>query len=115
MKKYFAKLPPLATLFVGGLILTFGDIVAAQWIRFGGAYLYLVVLFFYLIGMMFLIASYKTEDIPVASIILVIFNVTILAFVGAFLFGEELTIGKVAGIILCFISIWLLQYGKKRG
>ncbi len=64
--------------------------------------------------MIFLINSYKTEDIPVASIILVIFNVVILLFVGVLVFGERISFGKVLGIVLCFISIFLLEFGKKK-
>jgi multidrug transporter EmrE-like cation transporter len=94
--------------------LTLGDIVATQWIRHGGNYLYLFVIIFYFIGMIFLINSYKTEDIPVASIILVIFNVVILLFVGVLVFGERISFGKVLGIVLCFISIFLLEFGKKK-
>jgi multidrug transporter EmrE-like cation transporter len=108
------KMSPLILLFIGGIILTIGDIIAAQWIRFGGNYLYIFVILFYFIGMIFLINSYKNEDIPVASIILVIFNVVILVFAGVFLFGESINLLKILGIVLCFVSIYLLEFGKKK-
>jgi multidrug transporter EmrE-like cation transporter len=113
IKKRNKNFPSIILLFLGGVILTIGDVIATQWIRFGGNYLYIIVLLFYLAGMIFLVKSYKTEDIPVASIILVIFNVIVLIFIGVFLFNEEINFLKILGIILCFISIFLLEFGKK--
>ncbi len=110
-KKYI--IPPLVQLLVGGVILTLGDLVAAQWIRFGGSYLYLFVLLFYFVAMMFLLNSYKSKNIPVASIILVIFNAVTLIFAGMFFFGEHLNPQKIIGILLCFVSIFLLEFGKR--
>lgn len=114
MKKQIKKISPLTLLFIGGLILTAGDIIAAQWIRLGGNYLYFLVTLFYFTGMVFLVNSYKSEDIPVASIILVIFNVVILIFAGILFFGESINLLKIIGIVLCFISIFLLELGKKK-
>jgi len=115
MKKRNKKLSPLVILFGGGIILTVGDIFAAQWVRFeGGIYLYLITMLFYIIGMVFLIKSYDKEDIPVASIILVMFNVIILTIVGITVFKEEVTLTKIVGMILGFISLVLLEFGKKR-
>lgn len=114
MRKHIKKISPLVILFIGGLVLTAGDIIAAQWIRFGGSFLYLLVTVFYFIGMVFLINSYKSEDIPVASIILVIFNVVILIFAGILFFGESINLLKVIGIGLCFVSIFLLELGKQK-
>jgi multidrug transporter EmrE-like cation transporter len=109
------KISPLVLLFVGGIILTIGDIAATEWIRFGGKYMYFLVFTFYLLGMIFLMNSYKSEDIPVASLIMVIFNVVILFFVGVFMFGEEASLIKIIGIFLCFVSIFLLEFGKWKG
>lgn len=114
MKKNIKKISPLFILFVGGLVLTAGDIIAAQWIRFGGGYLYILVTLFYFTGMVLLINSYKSEDIPVASIILVIFNVVILVFAGLVFFDEKITLLKILGIGLCFVSIFLLELGKPK-
>jgi multidrug transporter EmrE-like cation transporter len=106
------KIPSLGLLFIGGVILTLGDIVAAYWVREGGGYLYLAVIILYLVGMVQLVASYKSEDIPVASTILVIFNVIILTIVGAVMFGEEVSFTKISGILLCFVALVLLEFGK---
>lgn len=104
----------LSILLLGGLILTLGDIVAAHWIRLGGSGLYMTVFVLYLVGMIFLVKSYKTENIPVASITLVIFNVVILFFAGILFFDESVNFLKVFGIALCFVSIFLLESGKRK-
>jgi len=115
MKKLINKLSPLVILFVGGIILTIGDIFAAQWVRFNGGFLlYFMTMLFYIIGMVILIVSYEKEDIPVASVILVMFNVIILTIVGIMIFKEEITLTKIIGIILGFISLTLLEFGKKK-
>lgn len=106
------KMSPLALLFVGGIILTIGDIAAAEWVRIGNHYMYFLVFIFYFLGMILLMNSYKSEDIPVASLVMVIFNVVILFFVGIFMFGEEASLIKIIGIFLCFVSIFLLEFGK---
>lgn len=113
-KRKRKELPALALLFIGGIILTLGDIVAAYWIRLGGQYLYIIVILLYLVGMTQLIASYKSEDIAVASTILVIFNVIILTLVGVALFGEGISVMKILGILLCFAALILLEHGKSK-
>ena len=106
------KVSPPIMLFGGGIILTFGDVVAAEWVRVGGSYLYFFVMFMYLIGMMILISSYKLEDIAVASTILVIFNVTTLTIVGSLWFGEGITLTKITGLLLGMVAVVLLEMGK---
>lgn len=102
-------------LFGGGIILTIGDIIATEWVRVeGGLFLYLLTMVFYVIGMAILIKSYEREDIPVASVIMVVFNVIILTIVGVTIFQEEITISKVVGILLGFISLMLLEFGKEK-
>ena len=115
MSKFFKKTSPLIILFIGGLILTVGDIFAAEWVRsHGGIFLYVAVMFFYIIGMVFVVASYDKEDIPVATVIIVTFNITILTIVGVLAFNENLTPGKIVGIILGLVSLAFLEFGKKK-
>jgi multidrug transporter EmrE-like cation transporter len=108
------NISPVILLFIGGIVLTIGDILAVRWVHGGQLYLYALVLILYFIGMVFLIASYKTEDIAVASTILVIFNVIILFVVGVVWFNEIITIKKVVGVLLCFVAVILLELGKKK-
>jgi len=108
------RLSPLVLLFIGGVITTAGDIVAAEWVRAGGVYLYLLVMTLYLIGTFFLLDSYQSEDIAVASTLLVIFNVSTLVVAGMIIFGEELSPTKVIGIMLGLVAVVLLELGKKK-
>ncbi len=105
---------PFTILLIGGIILTIGDIAAVEWISYGGVYRYAMVFIFYLFGMMLLMNSYKSEDIPVAGLIIVVFNVVMLFFIGVFIFGEDVSLKKIVGILLCFVSIFLLEFGKKK-
>ncbi|MFA5087084.1 MAG: hypothetical protein WC470_02165 [Candidatus Paceibacterota bacterium] len=114
MKKLFNKLSPLVTLLIGGIVLTVGDIFAAEWVRSeGGIILFASTMFFYIIAMIFLVASYEKEDIPVATVILITFNVIILSIVGIVIFEEELTREKLIGITLGLVSLMFLEFGKK--
>jgi len=114
MKKIFSKLSPLVILLIGGVILTVGDIFAAEWVRSeGGIILFASTMFFYIIAMVFLVASYEKEDIPVATVILITFNVIILSIVGIVIFNEELTPGKIIGLVLGLVSLMFLEFGKK--
>ena len=66
----------LQLLFFGGLALTVGDLFAGKYIRVKTKLLYTTVMFFYMVGLTFLIFSYKFGDIAVASIILEIFKIS---------------------------------------
>lgn len=117
MRKYIFRLADglhsLKPLFLGGVLLTCGDIVAGFWVREGGVLLLSIVGIFYLFGMIQLISSYRTKNIPVASTILIIFNVLILTVVGVVLFDESVTTVKISGLLLCIVSLVLIEFGKK--
>jgi len=63
---------PILLLFIGGVILTAGDLVMKKWVISPNLYLYISGLLIYLVGMMFLVKTYKYENIAVASLIFVI-------------------------------------------
>lgn len=104
---------PLIILFIGGIILTAGDILFKFWVEKSGTYfsnLYIVGILLYLIGSMFLVQSYKYDiNIVSAGIIQVLFNTIILVVVSYFYFHENLTALQVAGVILGVISIYLIK------
>lgn len=102
---------PLVLLFFGGIILTAGDIVAKHWVETSKNYLFFTVLFLYLIGLVFLIFSFKYKNIAVASLIFVIFNITTLTMVSWFYFHERLTAVELVGIVLGLVAVSLLEYG----
>lgn len=114
--KFFKRknISPLIMLFLGGIILTVGDIFAAEWVRIGGYGLYFTIMLMYLIGMIILVSSYKLEDIAVASTILVLFNVITLTVIGSLWFGEGITLTKIVGLLLGLIAVVLLEMGKKK-
>lgn len=66
----------------------------------------------YAIGLSVLAVSYKYEDMAVASVMIVMFNIITLLIFGAFYFRENLTIYEVSGIFLALGSIVLLEIGK---
>lgn len=104
---------PLIILFIGGIVLTAGDILFKFWVEKNGSYfshLYIVGILLYLIGSMFLVQSYKYDmNIVAAGIIQVLFNTIILVLVTYFYFHEDLTSLQVAGVILGIISIYLIK------
>lgn len=104
---------PLIILFIGGLILTAGDVLFKFWVEKNGAYLsnlYVVGILLYLVGSMFLVQSYKYDmNIVSAGIIQVLFNTIILVLVSYFYFNENLTLLQVIGVILGVVSIYLIK------
>jgi multidrug transporter EmrE-like cation transporter len=103
---------PLALVFIAGVILTIGDIILKEWVVKSYNTFYIAGLFLYFISMNLLAQSYKYEDIAVASVAMVIFNVVTLTIVGYFVFHENITVYEVSGIVLGIISITLLEFGK---
>lgn len=103
----------LAVLFVGGIILTAGDIVFKYWVEKHASmtsWLYAAGILLYLVGSMFLVESYKHNmNIVAAGIIQVLFNTIILVLVSYFYYNETLTGTQVIGVILGIISIYLIK------
>ncbi len=100
---------PLVLLFLGGVILTIGDIFMKRWVVTNELFIYLVGMVIYVAGLNFLAQSFKFENIAVASIIFVIFNVVTLTLFSWLYFKEPLSIIQVAGIILGLTSVFLLE------
>ena len=74
--------------------------------------MYVLGLAVYLVGLMFLVQSFKFENIAVASTIFVILNITTLLLVSWFYFDEKLSLVQLSGIALAFVAILLLELGK---
>ena len=92
--------------------MTAGDIILKEWVVKSYSLFYIIGMVLYFISMNFLAQSYKYEDIAVASMLMVIFNVVTLTLVGYFFFHENITIYEFAGIFLGIVSISLLEFGK---
>ncbi|MFA6190380.1 MAG: hypothetical protein WC711_02595 [Candidatus Staskawiczbacteria bacterium] len=99
---------PIYLLLAGGIALTIGDLIAGKYIKSKTKLLYLSVMVFYIIGLTFLIFSYKFENIAVASITLEIFNILTLTIAGKFLFKENITKTELCGIIVGLIAVIIL-------
>lgn len=96
-------------LLLAGLILTAGDLVAGKWVENNKKFFYILALVFYMVGLNFLIYSYKFEDIAVASVIMEIFNVATLTLAGKFFFKENISKTELAGIIVGVVAVIILE------
>ncbi len=99
----------LLILFLGGIIITVGDLASGEWVKTNKKYFYALAFVFYIIGLNFLIYGYKFEEIAVASMTLEIFNVTTLTIAGRFLFKENISRLEIIGIIIGLIAVVILE------
>ncbi len=102
---------PFLLLFIGGSVLTVGDIVMKKWVMDNSPFIFVAGLLIYLVGLIFLVLSYKYTNIAVASIILEIFNIVTLLIVSWFYFHETLNIYQCIGILLGISAIFFLEMG----
>lgn len=100
---------PLILLFIGGSILTIGDIVMKKWVLNSATPIFITGMAIYLVGMIFLAHSFKYKNIAAASTIFVIFNIITLSIVSWFYFKETLTPLQLIGIALGISSIVFLE------
>lgn len=100
---------PFILLFVGGSILTVGDIVMKKWVISNSTPIFVSGLTIYLVGLIFLAQSFKYKNIAAASTIFVIFNIITLSIVSWFYFKEALTPFQFVGIALGIASIIFLE------
>ncbi len=98
-------------LIIGGIVLTLGDIIFKFWVEKPQPFLYIVGLGVYLVGLILLVQSFKTENIADASATLVVANLVTLSLVSWLYFGEKLSALQLAGIGVGIIAILLLELG----
>ncbi len=103
------KYYPILLLAAGGILLTVGDIILKKWVVNSSWNLYLAGLFVWLIALNALAYSFKFQNIAVASMLIVIFNVATLAVVSAYYFGEPLSNKQLFGLLLGLASVALLE------
>lgn len=99
-------------LILGGVALTAGDIAFKFWVDRALPYtsfLYIGGLLVYLLGLVFLIESFKTENIAIASAIFVLINIITLAAVSWLYFGDKLSSLQGVGLVLALSAIVVLQ------
>jgi multidrug transporter EmrE-like cation transporter len=105
-------MPPIIYLFLGGTILTIGDIIFKFYFEKSKPSLYGIGLITYLIGLIFLVKTFRTENMAVASALFVIFNIITLLIVSRYYFGEHLSNLQLVGMTIAIISILFLELGK---
>lgn len=94
---------------VGGLIVTVGDILMKKWVASNNWYFFIGGLLVWLFGNSFLAFSFKTENIAVASVIFIVFNIVTLALVSWLYFKEPLSTYQIIGIIFSLIAVSFLE------
>ncbi len=99
----------LLLLFIGGLLLTAGDIIMKKWVINNSFYFYFFGIIIYLVALNFLAQSYKFKNIAIASMIFVIFNIITLSIVSWFYFKETLSPMQILGIVLGISSVIILE------
>ncbi|MDE1925246.1 MAG: hypothetical protein KGH79_03650 [Patescibacteria group bacterium] len=99
-------------LLAGGALLTLGDVVFKYWLLHPHSLLYVAGLVLYLGGLIFLIASYRYQNIAVASAMLVLFNIATLALVSWLYFKEPLSYLQIGGLLVAAVAIILLEAGS---
>ncbi len=99
----------IVELIIAGLFLTAGDVLFKHQIHTLSWPVYAGGLAFYLIGLVFLIRTYPTENIAVASALMVIFNIIALTVVSWLWFKEPVTLLQAFGLVLAFGAIALLR------
>lgn len=101
----------LGYLFLGGILLTLGDIALKKWAITDKYHYYGIGLLMYVIGIIFFSLTLREKNLAVANTILVTVNLITLALVSYFYFDEKLTLIQFAGITLSTIGVILLEIG----
>ena len=94
---------------IGGLLLTVGDIIFKFWTERPQWPLYGAGILVYIVGLMCFVQSFKSQNIAVASVLLVVFNVVSLALVSWICFNQKLNPQQMCGIGLAFGAFLLLR------
>lgn len=102
-------MPAILLVAVGGTILTFGDIIFKFWVIRPSTTLYITGIAVYIVGLMFFVQSFKTENIAIASAMLVIFNILTLTLVSWLYFGEKISLAHLCGIALAIAAIAMFE------
>lgn len=102
---------PYFLLFLGGGIITAGDILIKKWIEGGGHIPLAWGVLCYMLGIIPLIWSYFYKNIAIASLLYIFFNILLLTLVSWLWFHEPLSPLQIAGMLLGLIAIVLLELG----
>ena len=108
---YTVQLYPLAVIVLGAVSLTTGDLIFKYWLTYKGGPLYVFGFLFYMFGLVCLVESFKYENIAVASLMLVLFNLLTLTLVSWLYFHEAPSLLASCGLVVGVIALTLLELG----
>jgi len=109
----------LTLLFIAGTFLTLGDLSMKQWIKTSGGnflthpLIYTIGMIFYVIGLTLYAFSLKQENIAVATIIVIFFNILTVLFIGRYFFGETFTLFHYVGMFFGLLAIIAFELAVK--
>lgn len=102
-------LPPLAWIIIGSSFLTAADISLRYYIENHWNFGFSISFFIYTIGMFFMLMSFFSQNIAVATVVAILFNITGYLILSYFLFGDSISIRESIGLLLGFAAIYLLE------
>ncbi len=102
-------LPSLSWIIISSLFLTAGDISFRYYIENHWNMGFVVSFGIYMIGIFFLTMSFFGQNIAVATVIGILFNITTYLIFAYFLFGDMISIRESIGLLLGFAAIFLLE------
>jgi len=100
---------PIILILIGSFVITIGDLFFKQWVINSSNWVYACGMTLYLIGAAFLAATFKTQNIAVASVIFILVNAILLSLISWFYFKETLTPLQIFGMVLGLIGVIILE------
>jgi multidrug transporter EmrE-like cation transporter len=98
--------------FGGGLLLTGGDLFMKEWIAKSDWRWFGVGLAFYFAGSVTVAFSFRYENIAIASLMLVVFNVVTLLLISWLVFHENLSPARLAAMAVALLAVAVLEVAK---
>ncbi len=100
---------PILILAIGGILLTIGDMIFKVWTQSQQAYLFAAGFSLYVLGLIFLVESYKYTNIAIASAIFIIFNLLSLSIMTWWYFNEPLSKFQIVAMIFTVMAVILFE------
>ena len=98
-----------ALIYIGGFILTVGDIFMKQWSENNNWYSFMYGMLTWIVALLCLAFSFKSKNIAISSLIFTISNVVTLTLLSWLYYKEPLTLVQVFGIGFGIFAIIFLE------
>ncbi|MFA6089134.1 MAG: hypothetical protein WC755_04685 [Candidatus Woesearchaeota archaeon] len=99
----------LILVLMGGIVLTGGDVLMRFWMENNHFSLFVLGIMVYVVGEVLMAFSFKYQNIAVASIMTVIFNILALTLLSYFMFGDKMNTLTIVGMALAIVSVIILE------